>query len=134
MLPAIITHYLRSTASLRLPIFFSWCSHYGVRGKYLNTIIPAPFPLNWNGVLFFCRLHRLMRVLSASSLRAFTLLCDNLSRQFLRKIFTRFPRCFSARLSSNLKRILSLFVFSCVKPFCVSFDRFGVISCMRLLA
>ena len=50
-LSTIITHYLRSTASLRLTIFFSWFSHYGVRGKYLNTIIPAPFPLNWNGVL-----------------------------------------------------------------------------------
>ena len=134
MLPAIITYHLNSTASLRLPIFCRGAVTTVSRGKYLNTIIPAPVSLIWTGVLFFRRLYRLSRILSASFLRAFTLLCDNLSQQFLRKIFTRFPRCFSARLSSNLKRILSLFVFSYVKPFCVSFDRFGVIPCMRLLA
>ena len=75
-LSTMITHYLRSTASLRLTIFFSWFSHYGVRGKYLNTIIPAPFPLNWNGVLSFAAYIRLMRFLSASSFGALSLFCE----------------------------------------------------------
>jgi hypothetical protein len=71
-------------------------------------------------------LYRRLLARRRSSAKLISLLCAN--------DFHAVPTMFRCQTAIEFVKILFLFVFSYFKPICVSFDRFGAISCMRLLA